>query len=123
MERIAALLRNLEHWSAAVGQPRCYDPCLLTERAALSGLARGGVASCNRSCRLIQASDGWIAINLARDTDRQAIPALLGCGFDEEPWTALRRMNSFGRIASNSRRIDAASWSGGGCCGRSSDGT
>jgi len=99
MERIAVLLRNLEHWSAAVGQPRRYDPCLLTERAALSGLARGGVASCNRTCRLIEASDGWIAINLARDGDRQAIPALLGCGFEEEPWTALLRITRRMRVS------------------------
>jgi len=98
MARIAALLRHLEQASAAAGQARHYDPCLLTERAALSGLARGGSASCNRSCRLLKANDGWIAINLARDVDREALPALLGCGVEEEPWSALLRLTPRMRV-------------------------
>jgi hypothetical protein len=36
-----------------------------------------GRVSANGSCHLLEASDGWIALNLARDEDWQLIPAWL----------------------------------------------
>jgi hypothetical protein len=50
---------------------------LLSERAAFLDLARQGQISPNGSCRLIPASDGWIALNLARDDDWELMPAWL----------------------------------------------
>jgi hypothetical protein len=111
MAGIDALLRALEQRSAAVGQPRLYDACLLTERAAVSGLKRGGSASCNGTCRLLEASDGWIAINLAREVDRESVPALVGCSFEEEPWSALSRATRHlpaDQIVESARRLGLA---------------
>lgn len=50
---------------------------LLSERAAMLGLARRGMVSPNGSCRLLQAKDTWIALNLARDDDWDLLPAWL----------------------------------------------
>lgn len=51
---------------------------LLGERARLLGLMRGGRVSANRSCRLLDARDGRVALSLARAEDWEAMPALLG---------------------------------------------
>lgn len=50
---------------------------LLTERAACFGYTRAGSVSSGGSCRLLPAADGWLALNLARDSDRDLIPAWL----------------------------------------------
>ena len=49
---------------------------LLGERAAIAGHARNGPISPGGSCRFIEAQDGWIALNLARDDDWQMLPAV-----------------------------------------------
>ena len=51
---------------------------LLGERAAAEGLSRRGERSCGGAARLVRAADGWLAINLAREDDRAAVPAWLG---------------------------------------------
>ena len=61
-------------------------PALLGERAAIFGLARRGVVSPGGSCRILQATDGWIAISLPRPDDLRSIPAWLGEGEVAEPW-------------------------------------
>lgn len=50
---------------------------LLTERAALMGLSRNGRIAPGGSCRLLDAADGRIAVNLARDEDWSMLPAWL----------------------------------------------
>lgn len=50
---------------------------LLAERAGMLGLKRRGRVSANGTCELIEAQDGWIALNLARDEDRALLPAWL----------------------------------------------
>jgi hypothetical protein len=52
-------------------------PALLTRDAPIP-LARPGLASANRACRLVRAADGWVALTLARPEDREALPALIG---------------------------------------------
>jgi len=47
-------------------------------RDAPGGLAQPGIASANRHCRLFEAADDWVALNLAREDDRELIPALTG---------------------------------------------
>lgn len=64
------------------------------ERRALSrrddlALAEPGEWSPNRYCRMVRCRDGWMAVSLARDTDRELVPAWTGCGFDDEPWDAI----------------------------------
>ncbi len=53
---------------------------LLTERAALAGYRRGGDVAAGGSCRLLPLADGWLAVNLARTTDWQLLPAWLEAG-------------------------------------------
>lgn len=45
-----------------------------------------GRVSPNGACRLVRAADGWIAVNLAREEDRDLVPAWLGCDVGEDPW-------------------------------------
>ncbi|MGO8768033.1 CoA transferase [Mycobacterium sp.] len=65
---------------------------LLTGRAALLGLTRGGRVSAGGATRLLAAGDGWCAITLSRPDDVAAVPALLQA--DEvpvDPWPSLTR--------------------------------
>lgn len=51
---------------------------LLGERAASFGYSRAGAISTGGSCRLLPVKDGYLAINLARDSDWELLPAWLG---------------------------------------------
>lgn len=65
---------------------------LLTGRAALLGLTRGGRVSPGGATRLLAARDGWCALTLSRADDLSAVPALLRV--DEvpgDPWPVLQR--------------------------------
>jgi crotonobetainyl-CoA:carnitine CoA-transferase CaiB-like acyl-CoA transferase len=61
---------------------------LLTERAALMGLSRKGAVSANGSCRLLQAADGVLAVNLARADDWELLPAWLQLEVESD-WNAV----------------------------------
>jgi hypothetical protein len=95
MVAISNLLRDLNERCASVGSACRFDVELLHERARLSGLTPGGAESYNRTCRLLKARDGWLAVNLARERDRECLPALLGrgrgcgcyCGYSRRRWT------------------------------------
>jgi hypothetical protein len=52
----------------------------LLQRDAPGGLIEPGLVSANRHCHLFEARDGWIALNLARQDDRDTVPALIGGG-------------------------------------------
>lgn len=65
------------------------DMRLFTERAAELGLTRRGQTSANGTARLIETADGWLAVNLARPDDIEALPAWIGGGVDKDPWVAL----------------------------------
>ncbi len=63
---------------------------LLVERAASAGFARRGSVSCGGATRLLPAGDGWIAVSLAREADRELIPAWLACApIGEDVWTTV----------------------------------
>ena len=64
---------------------------LLTERAAILGLQRQGSVSANSSCHLLEASDGWLALNLAREDDRDLLPAWLEGGRTSYGWQNIAR--------------------------------
>jgi len=68
--------------------PAC-GALLLGERARLLGLIRRGRTSANGSCRLLDAGDGRIALNLAREEDRPLAGVLAGVETGE--WSALAR--------------------------------
>src|ERR1700726_4866978 len=55
------------------------DPAeLITGRAALAGLTRGGRVSAGGSSFLLRSADGWCAVTLSRPDDLAAVPAILG---------------------------------------------
>src|SRR5215212_10176357 len=51
-----------------------------------------GILSPNRQCRLIEAADGWLAVNLARVDDRELLPAWLGAEPSETGWDVVERL-------------------------------
>lgn len=67
------------------------DPLqLLVDRAAITGYSRGGDVSCGGQTRLLRCGDGWIAVSLARDDDRDAVPAWLELGSrPSDPWAVV----------------------------------
>jgi hypothetical protein len=78
----SSLVRAMTTWAAGVAELSDVvvdGPSLLGERAALAGLSRHGPTSCGGAARLLPASDGWIAVSLARTDDVTALPAWLGC--------------------------------------------
>ncbi|MCW5758843.1 MAG: CoA transferase [Phenylobacterium sp.] len=64
----------------------------ITSREGLLPLDPPGRISANRACRLVRAADGWIAVNLARDEDRELVPAWLGGEWGEPAWDQVERL-------------------------------
>jgi hypothetical protein len=91
----ANVLARAEHVAAAAGNRigiAIDAATLLTGRAGLLGLTRGGRVSAGGATRLLAARDGWCAITLSRPDDVAAVPALLQV--DEapvDPWPVLNR--------------------------------
>ena len=73
---------------------------LLGERAALAGLHRQGRLSVGGSARLLRASDGWVALNLARPEDVAALPA----------WLEAPPVRPLPGDATPSPELEAAAW-------------
>jgi hypothetical protein len=67
---------------------------LLGERAALANYRRGGDVAAGGSCRLLPLADGWLAVNLARATDWQLLPAWLEAGVISDWATLGARLSS-----------------------------
>jgi hypothetical protein len=93
---------------AATGRRVAVRTDVLTERAALLGLPEPGAISANGSCRMIQARDGWLAVNLPRESDLEAVPAWLGAAPDAEPWAAIAdaaRTRAADALATDAQRL------------------
>jgi hypothetical protein len=81
---------RLAELTAHLGRRVDVDPAtLLSGRAALLGLRRAGRTSANGTCRLLETRDGWVAVNLARASDVEAVPAIVSAAADGDPWDAL----------------------------------
>jgi len=85
----ARLTTACAKWGTA---PSIDGPSLLGERAAIAGLVRNGSTSVGGSARFFEASDGWIALNLARPEDVASLPALVSADVASDDWTSLRRL-------------------------------
>lgn len=70
----ASLVKAVERRAALF--PVALDARALLERDGVRGFRTGRRRSANRSCHLLRARDGWVAINVAREDDREMIPAL-----------------------------------------------
>jgi hypothetical protein len=88
---LAALSADIARLTAELGRRVDVAAIGATDRRGQLKLRSPGRFSANRACGLVRASDGWIAVNLARDEDRDLIPAWLGSDPAEGPWTALPR--------------------------------
>jgi hypothetical protein len=88
MTGIDELVEELQCSAVALRARLDIDASILGGRAQLLNLRRGGVQSCNRSCRLLEARDGWIALNLPRPCDIELLPAWLGTQVGADPWQA-----------------------------------
>ena len=88
--RLGAAAALLATVTEALGRRVDVDlPALVSGRAALSGHTRRGRTSAGGSCRLLPAADGWVAVNLARPSDIEAVGALAGTEGGRDPWTAV----------------------------------
>ena len=78
--------------TARLGRRVDVEALGLADRRGQLRLATPGLISPNRACRLVRAADGWIAVNLAREEDRDLIPAWLGCELEGDLWAGIKRM-------------------------------
>ena len=99
MAGIHELMHELGSGAEAVGARLDIDASVLGGRAHLLKLRRGGAQSCNRTSRLLEARDGWIALSLPRPTDVDLLPAWLGVEVGTDPWQA---------VAERVKRLDRA---------------
>jgi len=87
-----------------------HVPTMLTGRAALLGLTRGGRVSAGGASRLLAAVDGWCAITLSRPDDIDAVPALLQTEtLPDDPWRAIRcwaARRSAAEVTARARLLD-----------------
>lgn len=86
-DAIADEARAVTELAKDLGSDIIIDPVQLLHRdIALQPPTRW---SPNRYCQLVETSDGWIAVNLAREDDRDACAAWLECETDAEPFDAV----------------------------------
>lgn len=88
---LADLAATITRLSGEVGRRVEIDVARIADRSDALYLQPPGAWSANRSCRLVRTADGWIAVNLPRTDDREAIPAWIGCRLGAEPWSAIVR--------------------------------
>ena len=96
VRRLDVVAAELTEATAAFGSPVEVEPLsLLAARVRSVGGEHAGTVSVSGGCRLLATLDGWLAVNLARGTDRDLIPAWLGSDEwnaprdDQELWSAL----------------------------------
>jgi hypothetical protein len=87
---VATRVRALCDAITAVTRTAAIDPAwVLTRRSRLLGWSRGGDRSANGTCRLLRATDQWLAASLSRPDDLDMLPALLGRPLSAPPWQEL----------------------------------
>jgi CoA-transferase family III len=88
-DAVDATLARLSKAAAANGARLTLEPAAILHRDPLPSFGKPGLWSTNRSSQMIAAQDGWLAVSLARDNDRDSVPAWTGCALDADPWAAL----------------------------------
>jgi len=71
-------LKTLARTNGSAAIAALSGSALLGERAALNGFINRGRRSAGGKCHLLAAQGSWVALNLARDDDRELLPALFG---------------------------------------------
>lgn len=79
---------------------------LVAHRAAFAGFGRSGTRSVGGYAQMVRAGDGWVALNLPRPSDAEALPALVGAAVPAGDWdeigSSLRRMGAAEVVAAGS---------------------
>ena len=79
---------------------------LVAHRAAFAGFGRSGTRSVGGYAQMVRAGDGWVALNLPRPSDAEALPALVGAAVPAGDWdeigSCLRRMGAAEVVAAGS---------------------
>ena len=88
---LAAFAAEIARASAALGRQVTIDTGTVADRSDSLVLRRPGVWSPNRSCRMVRAADGWLAVNLPRPSDRLSVPAWISCREAADAWPAIVR--------------------------------
>ena len=66
------------------------DPLeLIAQRAAFTGFGRNGSRSAGGFAQMVRVRDGWVALNLPRPSDVDALPALVGAPMATCDWPAI----------------------------------
>jgi len=78
-----------ERLVAASGGRIAFDARRALSRRDDLALAEPGEWSPNRHCRMVKCREGWMAVSMARDADRELVPAWTGAALDDEPWDAI----------------------------------
>jgi hypothetical protein len=86
---IAAFADKIVRSTAALGRKVVVDQRRVADRRGSLILRPPGLWSPNRSCRLVRAADGWIAVNLPRESDRELVPAWIGGDVGTDAWSAV----------------------------------
>lgn len=76
--------------SSELGSEVSIDEKDIFDRSPYFDLSLPTTTSANGTCHLLKASDGWIALNLAREEDWEFIPALTQRPTKNAPWEALQ---------------------------------
>ncbi len=90
--RLESVLQVTKAFAALSGREVALDRRIFAERAAELGLHRGGRLSCNGTARLLRTENGWIAVNLARQEDVDAVPAWLARETGHDVWAAIEHV-------------------------------
>lgn len=85
--KLSGIVSEIELRTASRGRPvRLSWEAALAGRAALLGLTRRGSWSPNRTCRVLEAADGEVVLNLSRPDDVEMVPALTGTEETDDYW-------------------------------------
>lgn len=88
-------IADLRAAANAAGVETLLDPEGMLDRTGHLVLHPPGRASPNRACRLYRTANGWLAVNLARASDRELLPAWLGLAEGvQAPRAIARRMRA-----------------------------
>ncbi len=83
------LCQRLAKVSAQLGREVLLDPIDTLDRSRDLSLRSPDLISANGTCRLLQAADTWVAVNLARTDDIDMVPALIEENLTQSHWVAL----------------------------------
>jgi crotonobetainyl-CoA:carnitine CoA-transferase CaiB-like acyl-CoA transferase len=90
-EAIAGFAAEIAHTSAELGRRVIIDGGQVADRRPFLDLGRPGLRSPNGSCRMVRTADGWIAVNLPRESDVDLVPAWLGREIADDPWSDITK--------------------------------